>query len=132
MKMNVPKAPWTAVAAATAFRPRFRPPMCKGKSGSCCYRSPRRFAHVHVSRVRWIRQSYGKPYPYNQAAPRAQSNPSGIKYEKSQPASDSHQKILRISAGTRPWNCYDTLSQCEKRLTMADSPLSIGNCRLTI
>ena len=48
MKIAVPKAPWTAVAAATAFLP---PPLAhlpyepKAEGGSCCYRSPRRFAH---------------------------------------------------------------------------------------
>ena len=43
--MHLCEAPWTAVAAATAFRPRFTRPRRKArrmKGGSCCYRSPRR------------------------------------------------------------------------------------------
>jgi len=43
--MDLREAPWTAVAAATAFlRPPLAPlpyqPMAEG--GSCCYRTPRR------------------------------------------------------------------------------------------
>ena len=65
MKIAVPKAPWTAVAAATAFRLRFMRKgtavvastalrfrfMRKGarkKGGSCRDRSPRRCAHFHL------------------------------------------------------------------------------------
>jgi len=42
MKMRA--APWSAVAAATAFRLGFIPEWCmskKRKGGSCCYRTPR-------------------------------------------------------------------------------------------
>jgi len=34
--------PWSAVAAATAFRHRFIKQASKGKGGSGCYRTPRR------------------------------------------------------------------------------------------
>src|SRR5208282_4414639 len=43
--------PWTAVAAATAFRLQFirqRRDGRRKKGGSCCYRSPRRLAQIHV------------------------------------------------------------------------------------
>jgi hypothetical protein len=43
--------PWTAVAAATAFGLRLRRQRRMGrrkKGGSCCYRSPRRFAQVYT------------------------------------------------------------------------------------
>jgi hypothetical protein len=50
MKMAVPKALWTAVAAATALLPlplAHWPYESRAESGSCCYRSPKRFAHFH-------------------------------------------------------------------------------------
>src|SRR5208282_4473456 len=49
--MHLREAPWTAVAAATAFGLRFIRQRRKGrrkKGGSCCYRTPRRFARVHM------------------------------------------------------------------------------------
>ena len=53
MKITVPKAPWSAVAAATAFpgpalvRFPYEP---RAEGGSCCYRTPRRCAHFYL---RW-------------------------------------------------------------------------------
>jgi hypothetical protein len=50
MKILVPKASWSAVAAATAFLPPSLAPLPyepKAESGSCCYRTPRRCAHFH-------------------------------------------------------------------------------------
>src|SRR5208283_466831 len=50
MKIAVPKALWSAVAAATAFLPPLLAPMPyapKAEGGSCCYRTPRRSAHFH-------------------------------------------------------------------------------------
>jgi cytochrome c oxidase cbb3-type subunit III len=42
--MKLREAPWSAVAAATAFRPRFIRQLCEARKelgGSCCYRTPR-------------------------------------------------------------------------------------------
>jgi len=53
MKITVPKALWSAVAAATAFLPTplaYLPNKPKAEGGSCCYRTPRRFAHSHRQR----------------------------------------------------------------------------------
>jgi hypothetical protein len=47
--MNMREAPWSAVAAATAFPPSFAhlPYESKAEGGSCCYRTPRRLRHTY-------------------------------------------------------------------------------------
>src|SRR5208337_651297 len=60
MKIAVPKALWSAVAAATAF---LAPPLAnltyepKAEGGSCCCRTPRRFVHFHRQRGGEFRSS---------------------------------------------------------------------------
>ena len=51
MKIPAPKAPWSAVAAATALTYSafaYVPYVPKPEGGSCCYRTPRRCAHFDL------------------------------------------------------------------------------------
>jgi len=60
MKIDVPKAPWSAVAAATAFLPSPHAHLPNGpkvEGGSCCYRTPKRFAQFHR---KWCATGHGR------------------------------------------------------------------------
>jgi hypothetical protein len=56
-------APWSAVAAATAFRPSFIRKSRESQNkqgGSCCYRTPRRASHVFHFTLN-VHQKDGEP-----------------------------------------------------------------------
>jgi len=58
--MHLRKAPWTAVAAATAFPPLPIAPLPydpKAEGGSCCYRNPRRASPAIRITIPWPRLS---------------------------------------------------------------------------